>query len=207
MTKFSKVALAAVLALTAATSVGCTDQEESTAKTDEVITPEDAAKINKSIFAAVLIADHLITDSFEAKKGLDPNGKEVEYMVPKRPKKETLDLLAKTYWDKELAKKEYEAVLGDKALLDKANAAFEARVNAVNAKAKSEEEKIKFTPTTEVGDPNKIGANVLTGAKFEDVKIEGKDGLYTLEYKGLKYTVKKDGAQYRIVGKEGQLQK
>ncbi|MCX7569915.1 hypothetical protein OS242_08050 [Tumebacillus sp. DT12] len=207
MTKFSKLALAAMLALTTATAVGCSDAEKPASTTAATDTKEDVVKVQKSIFAAVLIGDSLVTDSFEAKKGLGPDDAEVEYMVPKRQAKETLDILAKTYWDKEVAKKEYEAVLGDQALLDKANAAFEAKVNADNEKAKSEEEKIKFTPRTEVGDADKIGANVLTGAKFEDIKVEGKDGQYTLEYKGLKYTVKKDGNQYRIIAKEGTLQK
>ena len=204
--KFSKLALAAMLALTAATAVGCSNSDKPAETTATTASAEDTVKIHKSIFAAVLIGDSLITDTFEAKKGFGPDGAEVEYMVPKRPVKDTMDILAKTYWDADLAKKEYEAVLGDKALLDKANAAFEAKVNADNAKAKSEEEKVKFNPKTEVGDADKVGVNVLTGAKFEDIKVEGKDGQYTLEYKGLKYTVKKDSAQYRIIGKEGTKQ-
>jgi hypothetical protein len=207
--KFAKLALAAMLVMTAVVGVGCSSSssEKTTTASTDTAKKEDPEKVKNAVFAAALIAENQLADQFEERKGLEGD-KEVSFMVPKKEKTEdAVKFLSSKYWSEELAKKEYEALLGDKALLEKANKAFEAKTNADNAKAKTEDAKKKFTPVTVVADAAKIGANALTGAKLADAKVEEKDGKWTIEYKGLKYTVEKKDSSYKVVGKEGKLTK
>ncbi|GAX89487.1 hypothetical protein [Effusibacillus lacus] len=192
MKKMSTLLLAATLVVTAAAGVGCSSGKQA-ASTEA---KKDDSQAQRTAYAAVLLAEDRFQGMFEAKQGLE-GGKEVAFYVPNKSQEAAIEFLS-TSWDKEVAKKEFEAVLGDKALLDKANKAFEEKAKA---------DKKEFKPVAAVAVKEKIGANAINGAKFEDVKISEKDGKFVIEYKGLKYTLTKNGESYKIVGKEGQLQK
>lgn len=202
MKKFTTMILTAMLGLSVVSGVvGCsstTSTDKPAATTDNGGSQQDATKTQHLVFADALIAESHIADQFAAQKGLE-NGKDVVYSVPTSSEDDSLKLLS-NYWDASLAKTEYESYLGDKALLEKANAAF---------KAKAASAKTDFTPVDRVADDSKLGANDLSSAKakFEDVKFTQQDDKYILEYKGLKYTLQKQGNAYKIVAKEGQLQK
>jgi hypothetical protein len=197
MKKFSKLLLAAVFATTVVAGVGCGNEAATNDKPNAEQPKEDAEKINKAVFAAAVIAEEKLESQFTAVKGLEGD-KEVSFSKPTKSKDEAIKFLS-TYWDQALAEKEYTALLGDKDLLDKANKAIEALAK------KSEK---PFTPITEVAKAELIRANALTAtSKYEDAKVESKDGKYILTYKGLTYTIQKDGNSYKVVGKEGTLQK
>jgi hypothetical protein len=207
--KLAKLALATMLVMTAVVGVGCSSSssDKTTTSSTDTAKKEDPEKVKNAVFAAALIAENQLADQFEPRKGLEGD-KEVPYMVSKKESTdEAVKFLSATYWNADVAKKEYEALLGDKALLDKANKAFEAKNTADNAKAKSDDAKKKFTPAAALADDAKLGANALTGAKLADAKVAEKDGKWTIEYKGLKYTVEKKDSSYKVVGKEGTLTK
>ncbi|KEO83636.1 hypothetical protein [Tumebacillus flagellatus] len=212
MKKFTKLALAAMLVLTSAAAVGCSKSDDTSKSATNTTTSDsnvDAAKTNRAVFAAVLIADEKMTSQFsKAVKGIDDAGKDVTFSAPSRSKDDAIAFLA-PYWDKDAAGKEYDALLGDAAYLANANKQIEAKVNKDNAAAKKEEDKKQFKPLTAVADSTKLSANNLSGAKaqFQDAKVENKDGKYTVEYKGLKYTMEKSGNTYKVVSKEGTLTK
>lgn len=191
MKKLTKIMLAAAISMTALAGTGCSSADKPAASSQA-----DQAVL-KSAYAAALMAEDKFSGLFEKKDGLDGD-KAVSYMVPSKTGDDAVAFLSSISWDKEVAKKQFESVLGDKALLDKANKALEAKAKA---------DKKTFKPVAAVADTDKLGKNVLTGAKFEDVKVTEKDGKYTIEYKGLTYTVQKSGDSYKVVGKEGQLQK
>ncbi|MFD2171714.1 hypothetical protein [Tumebacillus lipolyticus] len=196
MKKFSKLLLAAVFATTVVAGVGCGDSK--TTDTPKAEQPkEDTEKVNKAVFAAAVIAEEKLESQFAAVKGL-VDGKEVSFMKPAKSKEESLKFLG-TYWDAAVIEKEYTALLGDQAALEKANKAIEALAT---------QGKKKFTPETVIAQAEKIRANALTAAsKYEDAKVESKDDTYTLTFKGLTYKLKKEGNSYKIVGKEGTLAK
>jgi hypothetical protein len=210
MKNFTKLALAAMLVLTAAAGVGCSKTDDTTKSgTTTTDTKVDTEKVNRAVFAAALIADEKMTSQFsKAVKGIDDAGKDVTFNAPSRSKDDALTFLD-PYWGKDAAGKEYDAQLGDATYLATANKQLEAKINKDNAAAKKEEDKKKFTPLTAVADSKKLGANNLAGAKaqFADAKIDGKDGKYTREYKGLKYTLEKSGNTYKVTSKEGTLTK
>ncbi len=198
MKKFSKLLLAAVFATTVVAGVGCGDSK--TTDTPKAEQPkEDTEKVNKAVFAAAVIAEEKLESQFAAVKGLEGD-KEVSFMKPAKAKEESIKFLG-TYWDASVIEKEYTALLGDQAALEKANKAIEA----LAVKNKKEKD---FKPLTVIAQADKIRANALTAAsKYEDAKVESKDDTYTLTFKGLTYKLKKEGNSYKIVGKEGTLAK
>ncbi|MGZ4112112.1 MAG: hypothetical protein ACXVP5_06720 [Tumebacillaceae bacterium] len=208
MKKFTKAFLATMLvAGVAFGAVGCsTASDKSTTTTDTTATKEDAAQLQRAAFAAALIAESKMIDQFADQKGLEA-GKDVAYSVPKKDEKDALGLL-ENYWSSDLAKKEYESYLGDKALLGKANAAFKAANDKANA-GKKPEEQAKFVPATAIADKSKLSTNDISsaGAKFEEVKVTQADSTFTVEYKGLKYTLERKNNAFKVTGKEGKLQK
>jgi hypothetical protein len=208
MKKFPNMILAAMLLTGVAVgAVGCSSSSDKPATTtDSSATKEDSAKLQRAAFAAALIAESKMVDQFADQKGLE-GGKDATYSVPKKEEKDALGLLD-NYWDADLAKKEYESYLGDKALLDKANAAFKAKNDSDN-KGKKPEEQTKFAPATAVADKSKLGANDLSsaGAAFDQAKVTQADSKFTVEYKGLKYTVEHKNNSFIVIAKEGQLQK
>ncbi|ASS76316.1 hypothetical protein CIG75_16090 [Tumebacillus algifaecis] len=199
MKKFSKLLLAAAFATTVVAGVGCGSETTSEKPAAEAPKKEDVEKTNKAVFAAAVIAEEKLQAQFGTVKGLEGD-KEVTFAKPAKSKEEALTFLG-TYWDAALAEKEYTAVIGDKAALDKANEA----IKALAVKNKKED---SFKPETTIAKAEAIRANALTAvAKYEDAKVEEKDGNYVLTYKGLTYTVKKDGKNYKVVGKEGTIAK
>lgn len=210
MKKFTKLVLAAMLVMTAVAGVGCSKADDKSATTTNTTTDkkEDTEKVNRAVFAAVLIADEKMTSQFsKAVKGIDDAGKDTSYSAPARSKDDAVTFLD-PYWTKDAAGKEYDAILGDATLLGKVNKEVEAKVNKDNT-GKADDKKAKFTALTTVADSKKLGTNDLSGAKaqFADAKVESKDGKYTVEYKGLKYTLEKSGTSYKVVSKEGTLSK
>ncbi|PWK10255.1 hypothetical protein [Tumebacillus permanentifrigoris] len=209
MKKFTKLALAAMLVMTAVVGVGCSKTDDTKTNTATETKKEDPEKINRAVFAAALIADEKMTSQFsKAVKGIDDAGKDTAYTAPSKKQEESLTFLD-PYWGKDAATKEYTAALGDATLLAKVNKEAEALVNKNNAAAKDESKKTKFTPLTAVADPAKLGKNNIAGAKaqYADVKVESKDSKYTVTYKGLTYTLEKSGNTYKVVSKEGTLTK
>lgn len=201
MKKFAKLAMTGVLLATAAVGVGCTSGEkasETPAATEQPAKKDDVQKQYQAAFAAAMIAESQLVSQFEDKKGLE-GGKEVAYPVGKTTD-EAVAFLSTNYWSKEVAQKEYEAVLGDAAVVEKANAAFKA-------KAVADKKEADFKPVTIVADSAKLGSNSLAKGNFADAKVEEKDGKFVIDYKGLKYTMEKNNNSYRVVGKEGTLQK
>lgn len=195
MKKFSKLLLAAAFATTVVAGVGCGSEATTDKPAAEAPKKEDAEKTYKAVFAAAVIAEEKMQSQFTTVKGLEGD-KEVTFSKPAKSKEEALTFLG-TYWDSALADKEYTALLGDKALLDQANKAIEALAK------KNEKE---FKAETEIAKADAIRANALSAtAKYEDAKVEEKDGNFVLTYKGLTYTVKKDGNSYKVIGKEGTL--
>ena len=207
MKKLTKIALAALLAMTAVAGVGCSSKTEEKVATTTTATTDnkDTEKINRAVFAAVLIADEKLNNQFVAVKGLGADGKETSYNKPSKSKEEAVKFL-ENYWSEEAAGKEFDALLGDAAYLANVNKELEAANNKANETAK---EKQEFKPLTAVADNAKYKKNDLAGAaaQFKDAKIESKDGKFTLEYKGLKYTLEKTGTSYKVVAKEGILAK
>jgi hypothetical protein len=208
MKKMTNMILAAMLLTGVAVgAVGCSSSsDKTTTSADTTPTKEDSAKLQRAAFAEALIAESKMIDQFADQKGSE-GGKDVSYSVPKKDEKDALGLLD-NYWDSDLAKKEYESYLGDKALLDKANAAFKAKNDADN-KGKKPEEQTKFVPATSVADKSKVGANDISsaGAAFDKAKVTQNGDSFTVEYKGLKYTVEHKNNAFKVVGKEGKLQK
>lgn len=209
MKKFTKLALAAMLVMTAVVGVGCSKTDDTKTNTATETKKEDPEKINRAVFAAALIADEKMSSQFsKAVKGIDEAGKDVAYSAPSKSKDDSLTFL-KPYWSTEAATKTYDGTLGDATLLAKANKEAEALVNKNNAAQKDEAKKTTFKPLTAVADPAKLGTNNLAGAKpqYADVKVESKDGKYTVTYKGLTYTLEKSDNTYKVVSKEGTLTK
>jgi len=201
MKQFAKLAMTGVLLATAAVGVGCASSDKATetpAATEQPVKADDKKKQYQAAFAAAMIAESQLVNEFESKKGLE-DGKEVSYSVGKSTD-EAVKFLATNYWSEEVAKKEYEAAFGDAALVEKANAAFKA-------KAVADKKEADFKPVTIVADPAKLGKNSLAKGDFADAKVEEKDGKFIIDYKGLKYTMEKNNNTYRVVGKEGTLQK
>ncbi|TCP55585.1 hypothetical protein EV586_103238 [Tumebacillus sp. BK434] len=197
MKKFSKLLLAAAFATTVVAGVGCGSEATTDKPAAEAPKKEDAEKTYKAVFAAAVIAEEKLQSQFSTVKGLEGD-KEVTFSKPAKSKDEALKFLG-TYWDSALADKEYSALLGDKALLDQANKAIEAL---------AKKNKKDFKAETEIAKAEAIRANALSAtAKYEDAKVEAKDGNYALTYKGLTYTVKKDGNSYKVINKEGTLAK
>jgi hypothetical protein len=196
MKKMSKLVLAAMLLSTSAVAFGCSSGDKPANSSAQ----QDTEKTYQKAFVTTMLAEDRVTEIFEPTK-VTVDGKEVSYLIPKKSADEAVQFLSTSGWDKDLAKKEFEAVLGDKALLDKVNKDLEAA-----AKAKNKE----FKPVAAVADDKKLGANAMTGAtkaQYQDVKVSEKDGKYTIEYKGLKYTLEKNGDSFKIIAKEGKLQK
>lgn len=192
MKMVSKLSLAAFLALTTVAGTACSSNQPSQAADSK---KDDQS--SRKAFAAALIAEDRLAGMFEAKDGLEGD-KAVKYLVSDKTVDEAADFLSLT-WNKDVAKKEVEAVLADKSVNDKAAKAFEA-------KAKADKKEYKAVPYL-VADKDKLGANALTPAKFEDVKVSENSGKYVIEYKGLKYTMEKSGETFKVTAKEGKLTK
>ncbi|HEU4963021.1 MAG TPA: hypothetical protein VFV52_04040 [Bacilli bacterium] len=208
MNKFNKLALATMIAMTSLAAVGCSEDTKPAAS-DTADNKEDDVKNQRAALAATQIAESALTDQFASKKGLAADGSDYEYFVPKQESTEAAVEFLSKWWDKDLVKKEYEALLADSAKLEEINAAIKAKVDKDNAAAEKAEDKTEFTPITVAADSAKLGANDIASAnvKFDDVKVTKDGDNYIVEAKGLKYTVSKNGNEYKVIAKEGTLTK
>jgi hypothetical protein len=216
MKKFTKLALAATLAITAIAGVGCSKSEEKPAATPAATEKkEDAEKTQRAVFAAALIADEKLNNQFSKKLDGTKDGKDTSYQGLAKSKEDAVKAL-ENYWNADAAKKEIDAIVADAAKLEAINAELKAKHEANEAaKKKTAEEKkeefkpTEFKPATDVADPDKFKKNDLVGAAadFKDAKVTENGGKFTVEYKGLKYTLEKSGTTYKVVSKEGKLAK
>lgn len=199
MNKFAKFAMATMLVATSITAVGCSAKEETKpAATETADKAEDESKTFRAVFAATLIAESNMQSLFHTAKGLNADGTDYVFTEPTKSTEDAVAYLEK-YWDKDLAKTEFESyLLTDAAKIEEINKALEAAAKAAEK---------EHTPITVAADDTKVGANDIASAKvkYEGAKISKDGDNYILEASGLKYTLAAEGNSFKIIAKEGKL--